>query len=222
MEIPFKSFITGRCRPCTCVYKIQAIPKHQMVSVFKIVKALFLKQLRNVYAWTMTPLYSQWGQETTRSELVYCVAVILTMTEQVKQRIRIKFCVKLEHSLTESIRMIQKATTIGNWRLAASSQRAHSCITSRAVFWWNIKSPRRLRPVTAQIWCLWLLAFPQTNITFVREESLGSWWDSGKYHMAADGNWENCVRLQGAYLEGDWGVCHCPLYNVSCIFYLLQ
>ena len=27
--------------------------------------------------------------------------------------------------------------------------------------------------------------------------------DSGKYNRAADGDWENCVRSQGAYFEGD-------------------
>ena len=33
-----------------------------------------------------------------------------------------------------------------------------------------------------------------------------NWWDLGKYNEAADGNWEICVRSQGAYFEGDWGV----------------
>ena len=32
------------------------------------------------------------------------------------------------------------------------------------------------------------------------------WWDLGKYNGAADGDWENCVRFQGAHFEGDWGV----------------
>ena len=43
------------------------------------------------------------------SEHGYCMAVTLKMTEQVEQRIFIKFCIKLEHSSTETIRMIQKA-----------------------------------------------------------------------------------------------------------------
>ena len=59
--------------------------------------------------------------------------VTFKMTEQVEQRMCIKFCVKLEHSSMETIWMIQKATAMGNWWLAASSQqRAHSCITSQA------------------------------------------------------------------------------------------
>ena len=43
------------------------------------------------------------------SEHVYCVANTFKMTEGVEQRICIKFCVKLEHSSSETIRMIQKA-----------------------------------------------------------------------------------------------------------------
>ena len=43
------------------------------------------------------------------SEHVYYVAVTFNMTEQVEQLICIKFCIKLEHSSTETIQMIQKA-----------------------------------------------------------------------------------------------------------------
>ena len=49
------------------------------------------------------------------SEHEYCVAVTLTMTEQVEQQICIKFCMKLEYSSMETIRMIQKAAAMGNW-----------------------------------------------------------------------------------------------------------
>ena len=74
------------------------------------------------------------------------------------------------------------------------------------VFWWNIKSPRALSPTTAQIWHAGLLAFPKTKITFERDEISNHWWDSGKYNRTADGDWDNCVRSQGAYFEGDWGI----------------
>ena len=43
------------------------------------------------------------------SEHVYCVANTFKLTEPVEQRICIKFCIKLEHSSTETIRMLQKA-----------------------------------------------------------------------------------------------------------------
>ena len=72
-----------------------------------------------------------WWRLGELSEDVYCVAVTFKITEQVEQQICIRFCVKLEHSSAETIQMIQKATAMGNWWLAASSrQRTHSCITS--------------------------------------------------------------------------------------------
>ena len=49
------------------------------------------------------------------SEHMYCVAVAFKMTEGVEQRICIKICIKLEHSSTETIPMIQKAAAMGNW-----------------------------------------------------------------------------------------------------------
>ena len=99
------------------------------------------------------------------SECVYCVAVASKVTEWVEQWICIIFCIKLEHPSIETIHVIQKAAAMGNWWLAALSwQHAHSCITSRAVFWWNIKSPRWLSPTTAQIWHQQLLAFPKLKL----------------------------------------------------------
>ena len=143
------------------------------------------------------------------------------MTEWVEQRIWIKFFVKLEHSSTETIMMIQKATAMGKWCLAASSrQHTCSCVMSQAVFWQNIKSSRWLSPATVRFGALWLLAFPKTKVTFEREEISDHWWDSGKYNGAADGDWENCVRSQGAYFEGDWGIIVlCTVFLVSCMFF---
>ena len=88
------------------------------------------------------------------------------------------------------------------------------------IFLQNFKSPRWLSPSTAQIWCLQLLAFPKTKITFEREEISEHQWDSRKYDRAADGDWENCVRSQGACFEGDWGIIVlCTMFLVSCIFF---
>ena len=82
------------------------------------------------------------------------------MTERIEQWICIQFCVKPEHSSTEAIQMILKATAMGNWWLAASSQQhVHSCITSPAIFWKNIKSPRwRSLPYSQNLipWHFWL------------------------------------------------------------------
>ena len=134
----------------------------------------------------------------------------------------IQFCVKSEHLFAETLQMIQEAAAMGNWGWAASSLTMHhqpmhhvSC----RVFWWNIKSPRGLSPSTAQIWHPATSVFSQ-KITFEREEISDCWWDSGKYDGAADGDWENCVRSQGAYFEGDWGII--VLYImclVSCTFF---
>ena len=49
------------------------------------------------------------------SEHVYHMAVAFKVTEQVEQRIYIKFCVMLEHSRVENIWVIQKATAMGSW-----------------------------------------------------------------------------------------------------------
>ena len=65
------------------------------------------------------------------------------MIEWVEQQICIKFCIKLELSSMETIQMIKKvakkikrkkkkATAMGNWWLATSSQHACSCIISGA------------------------------------------------------------------------------------------
>ena len=59
----------------------------------------------------------------------------VAMTKQIEEWICIRFCVKLEHSSTETIRMNQKSAAMGKWWLAASSlQCACSCITSHAEF----------------------------------------------------------------------------------------
>ena len=52
--------------------------------------------------------------------------------EQVKQRICIRFCVMLEHSRVENIWVIQKATAMGSWWLAASPRQHNSCVMSHA------------------------------------------------------------------------------------------
>ena len=161
------------------------------------------------------------------SKHVDCVAIAFKMTEWAEPWICIKFCVKLEHSSTETIWMIQKAAAMGNWLLAASSrQHTRSCIMSGAVFcvggWvtWTSNHPGDSVPLQARFVALGLLAFPKPKITLEREEIADHRWDSGKYDRAADGDWENCVRPQGAYLEGDWGIIVlCTIVFVSCIFF---
>ena len=141
------------------------------------------------------------------------------MTEWVKQWICIRFCVKLEHFSVETIRMTQKAVAMGNWWLAALSQQwAHSHIMSCAKFFGKTSNyPGDSTPLQPRFGSLWLLAFPKTKITLEREEISDHQWDSGKYDGVADGNWENCVRSQGAYFEGDRDVIVlCTMFLVSC------
>ena len=150
------------------------------------------------------------------SEHVHCVAIAFKMTEWAEQQMHY-FCIKLEHSSMETIQMIQGPVGMGNKSLAPSSgQCAYSCIRSHAVSRQNIKSPRWLSPPTAQFGVLWLLAFPKTKITFEREKISDCLWDSGRYSGAADGNWENCMKSQGAYFEGQWGIIVlCTMFVVS-------
>ena len=144
------------------------------------------------------------------SEHIHCVAITNKMTEQIEQRICIKFCVKLEHFSMETIWMIQKAIAMSTWWLAASSQNtpAHASLLMQ-----NFLAKYQ---IYSKIWRPATMAFPKTKITFEREEISDWLWDSGKYNGAADSNWENCVRSQGAYLEGDWGIIIlCTMFLVS-------
>ena len=145
------------------------------------------------------------------------------MTDQVEQWICIEFCINLEYFPTETIGMIQKATVMGNWWLAASSQHACSCITSDAEFFAETSDhpgdAAPLQPRFGTVCDFWLfpkLKSPLKGKTFQTDH----WWNSGIYDGAADGNWENRVRSQGTYFEGDWGIIVlCTMFLVSCIFF---
>ena len=153
------------------------------------------------------------------TEHVYFVAIGFRIIEWVKQQICIKCCVKLEHSFMETIRMIQKAAAMGNWWLVASQQHNCSCITSHAEFFGKTSNhPGDSALLQPRFGTLWLLTFPKTKITFEREEISDHQWDAGKYNGAADGNWENCVRSQGAHFEEDSGIIVlCTMFLVSSI-----
>ena len=118
--------------------------------------------------------------------------------------------------------MIQKATAMGNWWLAASSRQCVcSCIMSCAELFGETSNhpgdSASLKPIFG---ALWLLAFPKAEVIFKREEISEYLWDLGKYDGAADSDWENCVRSHVAYFEGDWGIIVlCTAFLVSCIFF---
>ena len=153
------------------------------------------------------------------SEPVYCVAVTFKITEWVEQGICIKFCVKLEHFSVETIWMIQKAAVMDNWWLAPSSwQCTQSHILSHKDFFGETSNhPGDSAVLQPRFGALQLLAFPKSKITFQREEISDSQWNSGKYDVAADGDWENCEVLGCLLWRGLRH--HCPMYNVSYIFF---
>ena len=60
----------------------------------------------------------------------------------------------------------------------------------------------------------------KTKITFERDEISDGQWDSGKCDGAIHGDWENCVRFQGASFEGDSGVIVlCTMLLISCVLF---
>ena len=156
-------------------------------------------------------------------EHVYCVAVTFKMTEQLEQQICIKFCIKLEHFSAETIQMIQKAAAMGNRWLAASSwQHIQSWITScEEFFWQNIMSPRWLSAPYSPDLPPWDLGFfPKLKSPL-----------KGKRFQTIDENQGTMTGQPMRIGRTVWGPkvptlkglrCHCPIYNVSCILYLLQ
>ena len=135
------------------------------------------------------------------------------MTPQVEQRIYIKFCIKHECKFwcrsTETIQIIQKATAMGNWWLAASSWlHAHSCITSHAEFCGEISNhPGYSDPYLPDLMpCdFWLFPKLKSPLKGKRFQTISA-IIAGKYGRAADGDWENYMKSQCVYFEGDWGV----------------
>ena len=108
----------------------------------------------------------------------------------------------------------------GDWQLHRDNTPVHaSCLMQ--IFGETSNHPGDFAPLQPIFGTLQLLAFPKTQITFEMVEiSDHCWRDSGEYNRAADDDWENCVRSQGAYFERDWGVIVlCTMFLVPCIFF---
>ena len=114
--------------------------------------------------------------------------------------------------------MIQKATAMGNWWLAASSQQhACSCISSHAESVGETSNHSGdSAPLEPRFGALQLLDFPKTKITFEREEISDHWWDSGW-----QGSWWQLGELWEVPRCLLWRGLrhHCLIHNVSCIFF---
>ena len=101
---------------------------------------------------------------------------------QMTEWICIKFCINLEHSSMETIRMVQKAADRGNWGLAASTwQDTNSYQASRGVFGETSNHLGNSAPLRPRFGALWLLNFSRTKITFERKEISDWLWDSGSW-----------------------------------------
>ena len=155
-------------------------------------------------------------------EHVYCVAVAFKMTEQMEQQICIKFSVKLEHSSAETLGMIQSAVAIGNcWLAASSPQHARSCIMSLQRFLMKYPTIQVTQPphspdlVPCNFWLFLKLKSPLKGKRFqtiseIQENMMGQLMVVGRTV------WSRKVpALKGTE-------AYCPVYNISCILYLLQ
>ena len=81
------------------------------------------------------------------------------------------------------------------------------------VFWWNIKSQVTQAPYSPDLAPCDFWLFPKLKSPSKGKKNSDHWWDSGKYDGAPDRDWENCVRSQDAYTEGDWESG--KIYNTS-------
>ena len=105
----------------------------------------------------------------------------------------------------------------GDWQLHHGNTPLMHNVSCRD-FWQNIESPWWLSTPYSPDWCPVTSGFSQNKNHFWTGRDSDHPWDSGKYNRAADGSWENCVRSQGAYFEGDWGVIILwTMFLVSCI-----
>ena len=138
---------------------------------------------------------------------------------RVEQWICIKFCIKLEHSSTETMQMILKATygqlVIGSF---TTKMCPCSCITAHAEFFLAKHQITQVtQPSTAQIWHHATSGFSQNSnhlwkgrdfrsLTRFRKIWRGSWWQLGELCEVP-----RCLLWRGLR-------CHCPVYNVSYLF----
>ena len=133
----------------------------------------------NAHVWTITRslYYAMGAVDATEWACALCGRHI--QNDWVKNLH--KFCVKLEHSNIETTSMTQKATTMGNWWLAASHDNTPShasCAESCAEFCGETSNhPDNSAPLQPRFGALWLLAFPQTKITSEKEEISDCPWN---------------------------------------------
>ena len=132
--------------------------------------------------------------------------------------------------------MTKTAAAMGNWWLAALSwQRAHSCITSCVqCFSKTSNHPGDSTPYSPDLTpCdFWFFRKLKSPLKGKRFQTINEIWENTREQLmvipAKDiaecfeqwkGPWENYVRSQVAYFEGDWVIIVlCTMFLVSCIF----
>ena len=141
------------------------------------------------------------------------------MAEWVEQRICIRFCIKFEHSSSETIWTIQKAAAMDNWWLAASSwQCIHSYITSYAEFFGKTSNhtgdsaPYSPDLVPCDFWLFPKLKSPLKGKRFhtineIQENTMGQ--------LVANGRtvWSPKVSTLRGLRH------HCPMFLLFCIIF---
>ena len=143
------------------------------------------------------------------------------MTDRVDQQICITFCVKLEHSSTEIMWWFRRPhwRATGDWQFHHSNTPAHASRLMQSFFGQTSNHSGNSVPLQFRFGTLQLLAFPKLKSP-LKGRDFRWQWDSGKYDGAADGDWENCVRSQGAYFEGNWGIIILSkMFLVSSVFF---
>ena len=142
-------------------------------------------------------------------------------SDWVEQWICIKFCIKLEDPSAETIQWFRRPQlwATGDWQLHQDNVPTHASHLVQ-----SFMAKHQIIQVTQSLYSpdlapyKFFLTLPKTKVSFEREEISDCQWDSGKYNRAADGDWENCVRSQGAYFEGDVTVLR-AMFLISRIFF---
>ena len=107
------------------------------------------------------------------SEHVYCVVVTFKVTEEVEQRLCIKFCVKFEHSSVENYLDDSEGHNSGQLVIGdfiTTTYPLMHLISSTEFTGKTSNHPGDSAPLQLRFGVLRLLAFSKTKITFEREE----------------------------------------------------
>ena len=150
------------------------------------------------------------------SEHVYCGAITFKMTERVEQQVCMKFVLSLNippQKLFSWFRRPQLWAT-GDWQLHLDNMPSHASHLIQSFLAKHqinqvTQSPYSPYLVPCDFWLFWKGGDFRPLMRF-RKIWWGSWWQLRELCEVP-----RCLLGRGLR-------CHCPMYNVSCILYLLQ